>query len=84
VRNFFVFFVTPEADSLSATVMGLVLTRFSRATFIFVEILIAVATIAFLAAIIVPGVFILRKRRPEIPHDLRPIRGSIHNVSDKL
>jgi hypothetical protein len=63
--------------------MGLVLTRFSRATFIFVEILIAVATIALLAAIVIPGVFLLRKRRPEILHDMRPIRGSIHSLIDK-
>jgi hypothetical protein len=71
-----IFLVTLETFHLSKLEMRLRFERFSRAAFMFAEILVVVATIAFLVASAIPALFRPRKHRQtaEIVPNLRPIQ----------
>jgi hypothetical protein len=78
-RNLSIFSVTLALDRLSGIVMSVALTKFPRAAFMLVEILIAVAVIALLVTMTVPAFLWTRKRSQvtEILNDLRRIDSAV-------
>ena len=74
--NSSIFFVTLESQALFRIIMGFALTKFGRAAFTLVEIMIVVAVIVVLAATTIPGILRTGKHRKstEILNGLR-LRG---------